>query len=46
MQFRGHRPYSIYGSYEDLRRPLSYILENLCVDGRIFATMTGRGVVA
>jgi peptidoglycan/xylan/chitin deacetylase (PgdA/CDA1 family) len=45
MQFRGHRPYSIFRSSWDLKKPLSYNLEKLCIDGRIFAALTGRSAV-
>jgi peptidoglycan/xylan/chitin deacetylase (PgdA/CDA1 family) len=45
MQFHGHRPYSIHRSRWDLGEPLDYNVENLCIDGRIFAAITGRSAV-
>jgi peptidoglycan/xylan/chitin deacetylase (PgdA/CDA1 family) len=45
MQFCGHSPYSIFRSRWDLKKPLDYNVENLCIDGRIFAALTGRSAV-
>src|SRR6516162_7453285 len=45
MQYAHSRPDSLHRSVWFLDQPLAFNLENACVDGRLFAFLTGRSAV-
>lgn len=45
MQYAHSRPDSLQRSVWFLDQPLAFNLENVCVDGRVFASLTGRSAV-
>jgi peptidoglycan/xylan/chitin deacetylase (PgdA/CDA1 family) len=45
MQYARSRPASLHRSVWFLQQGLAYNLENVCVDGRLFAFLTGRSAV-
>jgi peptidoglycan/xylan/chitin deacetylase (PgdA/CDA1 family) len=45
MQYARSRPDSLHRSPYYLEQPLAYNFENVCVDGRLFAFLTGRSAV-
>jgi peptidoglycan/xylan/chitin deacetylase (PgdA/CDA1 family) len=45
MQYGRSRPDSLHRSVWFLDQPLAFNLENVCVDGRVFAFLTGRSAV-
>jgi peptidoglycan/xylan/chitin deacetylase (PgdA/CDA1 family) len=45
MQYAHSRPDSLHRSVWFLEQPLALNLENVCVDGRLFAFLTGRSAV-
>jgi hypothetical protein len=45
MQYARSRPDNLHRSVWFLERPLAFNLENVCIDGRIFALLTGRSAV-
>ena len=42
MQFARSRPDSLHRSVWFLEQPLAFNLDNVCIDGRLFASLTGR----
>ena len=45
MQYARSRPDSLHRSVWFLEQPLTYNLENVCIDGRLFSFVTGRSAV-
>ena len=45
MQYAHSRPDSLHRSVWFLEQPLTYNLENVCIDGRLFSSLTGRSAV-
>jgi peptidoglycan/xylan/chitin deacetylase (PgdA/CDA1 family) len=45
MQYARSQPDSLHRSVWFLERPLAFNLENVCVDGRLFTSLTGRSAV-
>jgi peptidoglycan/xylan/chitin deacetylase (PgdA/CDA1 family) len=45
MQYAPSRPDSLHRSVWLLEQPLAYNLENVCIDGRLFSSLTGRSAV-
>jgi peptidoglycan/xylan/chitin deacetylase (PgdA/CDA1 family) len=42
MQFARSRPDNLHRSVWDLGKPLEFNLDNVCIDGRVFSTITDR----
>jgi peptidoglycan/xylan/chitin deacetylase (PgdA/CDA1 family) len=45
MQYARARPDNLYRSVWFLDQPLAFNLENVCIDGRVFSSLTGRSAV-
>lgn len=45
MQYARSRPDSLHRSVWFLEQPLAFNLDNVCIDGRLFAFLTGRSAV-
>jgi hypothetical protein len=45
MRYARSQPESLHRSVWFLEQGLAYNLENVCVDGRLFASLTGRSAV-
>jgi hypothetical protein len=45
MQFAPSRPDSLHRSVWFLEQPLAFNLENVCIDGHLFSSLTGRSAV-
>ena len=45
MQYARSRPDSLHRSVWFLEQPLAFNLDNVCVDGRLFSSLTGRSAV-
>lgn len=45
MQYAQSRPDSLHRSVWFLDQPLSFNLDNVCIDGRLFAYLTGRSAI-
>lgn len=45
MQYAPSRPDSLHRSVWFLEQPLEFNLDNLCIDGRLFSSLTGRSAV-
>ena len=45
MQYARSRPESLHRSVWFLEQPLAFNLDNVCIDGRLFASLTGRSAV-
>src|SRR5271155_5464237 len=44
-QYAQTRPDNLYRSVWFLEKPLAFNLENVCIDGRVFSSLTGRSAV-
>jgi peptidoglycan/xylan/chitin deacetylase (PgdA/CDA1 family) len=45
MQYARSRPDSLHRSVWFLEQPLAFNLDNVCIDGRLFSSLTGRSAV-
>jgi peptidoglycan/xylan/chitin deacetylase (PgdA/CDA1 family) len=45
MQYAHSRPDSLHRSVWFLEQPLAFNLDNVCIDGRLFSSLTGRSAV-
>jgi hypothetical protein len=45
MQYAPSRPEALHRSVWHLEQPFEFNLANVCVDGRMFQTLTGRSAV-
>jgi peptidoglycan/xylan/chitin deacetylase (PgdA/CDA1 family) len=45
MQYARSRPDNLYRSIWFLEQPLAFNLDNVCIDGRLFSSLTGRSAV-
>jgi peptidoglycan/xylan/chitin deacetylase (PgdA/CDA1 family) len=45
MQYARSRPDNLYRSIWFLEQPLAFNLDNVCIDGRVFSSLTGRSAV-
>jgi hypothetical protein len=45
LQYARSRPESVHRSASFLAQPLAFNLDNLCIDGRVLSSLTGRSAV-